>query len=300
MIEFADDEDTGVLITCTQDSECNEPGVEQSYAHTFWDGEKGYMNLCDPWFENDIFPSTSEMEGYCGDFERTVEEFETPAATLLHKFLHLGVCEDIQAPFPKKEVYGGAKCAQLAKEIEDKALRNPDNWMLVTIGTYWDKKCNRRIKLGVPGADNGPFVSTTGPDPTTPPYEPGICSLKLTQTATTPDLEDGKYTLDAQVFDSKGNPNGNDKVVASNDSPLKLMSKLENIMQLRPSKEHNSMVYFRIGAQTWDTTMNDDKHVPYCKRSTDTLTTDLLVNKVYDDCKFHCTWDGGKSSDGSN
>lgn len=174
------------------------------------------------------------MKGYCGDYEKTVKEFETPAATLLHEFLHLGVCEDILTLFSNKEVYGSIRCAELAKGNEDEALVNADNWILVTVGTYWDKYCNRRIKLGIPDLDNEPFVSTTGPDPTTPPYEPGICSLKLTQTATTPDLQDGKYTLDVQLFDSKGNPIGDDNVVASNDSPLKLMSKLENIMELRP------------------------------------------------------------------
>lgn len=74
------------------------------------------------------------MKNNCGDIDRTVKEFETPAATLLYEFLHLGVCEDIQAPFQAAgEVYGGEECAKLADDDEDKALENADNWMLVTI-----------------------------------------------------------------------------------------------------------------------------------------------------------------------
>lgn len=303
VVDFADNNDIEAIITCIQDKQCKEagPGDTYSYAYTVWNEEsqKGRINLCDPWFDNDKFPSTSEMKNMCGDTDRAVEEFETPAGTLLHEFLHLGVCEDIQAPFEEEdEVYGGADCAKLAQDDEDQALQNADNWMLVTIGTYWDKICNRRIKLGIPGVDNDPFVSTSGPDPTTAPYEQGTCSLKLTQTTTN---IDGQYTLDAQMFDGAGNPIGFDKVVATFDSPLKLMSKLEAIMDLKPSTEHNGMVYFQLGAQMWDTTMNDESDIPYCKRSTDTWTADWSQRqKVYDDCKFICTWGGGKSSDGTN
>lgn len=38
-------------------------------------------------------------------------------------------------------------------------------------------------------------------------------------------------------------------MVASADNPLKLMSKLEDIVELKPTKEHDGMVYFYVGAQ---------------------------------------------------
>lgn len=199
------------------------------------------------------------------------------------------------------EVYGGEACAKLAKDDEDKALINPDNWMLVTIGTYWDKTCNRRIKLGTPGAENDPFVSTSGPNPTKAPYEQGTCSLKLTQTTTDTSGANGQYTLDAQMFDnSKTNSIGYDNVVASADNPLKLMSKLEDIMELKPTKGAGGMVYFHVGSQMWDTTMTDQSHVPNCKYSTDTLDPKTKqASKAYERA-FVCTWGGGKSSDGTD
>lgn len=200
VIGFSSNNDQTAIVTCVQDDECKSGNGQDgsSYAHTVWDEdtETGTINLCDPWFDNTNFPSTSDMLTHCGDTQRTVEEFETPAATLLHEFLHLGVCDNIQAPFQSAgEKYGSVDCYNLARNDADAALENADNWMLVTIGTYWDKTCNRRILTGVPALDNPPTTTATTaagtqatsaapapPPPPPPPYATGTCSFHLTET----------------------------------------------------------------------------------------------------------------------
>lgn len=183
VISFISNDQQTAIVTCVKDDECKAGNGHDgsSYSDTIWDEdtETGTINLCDPWFDNTNFPSTSHMFTHCGEQGRTVEEFETLAATLLHEFLHLGVCEHIHAPFKSAgEVYSSVDCDNLARTNGDKAMENADSWMLVTMGMYWDKTCNGRIKTGVPALDNSPTpisVSST-------PYAIGTCSFHLTET----------------------------------------------------------------------------------------------------------------------
>lgn len=51
------------------------------------------------------------------------------------------------------------------------------------------------------------------------------------------------------MFDSKAHPFGYDNVVASADNPLKLISKREDIVELKPTKEHAGRMHFHVGTQ---------------------------------------------------
>ena len=278
VVGFNNNNGQTAIVTCVQDAECQSGNGQDgsSYAHTTWDeGEQtGTINLCDPWFDNTNFPSTSDMLNNCGDQDRTVEEFETPAATLLHEFLHLGVCDNIQAPFQSSgEKYGSVDCYNLARNDGDAALENADNWMLVTIGTYWDKTCNRRIKTGVPALDNPPAPSATSAAapapataaPATPAYATGICSFHLIETQDCESDSSNLYGNVVHLYDGKENVIG--ATVLDADHPIgypmdagnsySFDSKLPNPLVITGEHE-NDYVQFTYGDVSWQSkTAND-------------------------------------------
>lgn len=269
------------IITCVQDDQCNSGNGQDgsSYAHTVWDkeDETGTINLCDPWFDNTHFPSTSDMLSHCDETARTVEEFETPAATLLHEFLHLGVCDNIQAPFESDdETYEAVPCYNLARNDPDAALVNADNWMLVTIGTYWDKTCNRRILTGVSAIDPPTTTATAttagtqatpppappapappAPAPAPPAYATGTCCLHLTETQ---DCESDADNLYGSVLLVDNNKATIGQSVINADNPVgyamdsgksySFDSKLPNPIVITGEHE-NDYVQFTYGSVSW-------------------------------------------------
>lgn len=277
---FNSNDDQTAIVTCVQDAECQsgngQGGV--SYAHTVWDGatDTGTINLCDPWFDNTNFPSTSDMLSNCDETQRTVEEFETPAATLLHEFLHLGVCDNIQAPFSSSdETYGAVPCYDLARNDGDAALENADNWMLVTIGTYWDKTCSRRILTGIPAIDPptttatatatattaGTQATSVAPPPPPPaPYATGTCSFHLTETQ---DCESMTSNLYGSVLMVDNNKATIGQTVIDADHPIgypinvgssySFDSKLPNPLVITGEHDHD-YVQFTYGSLSWQST----------------------------------------------
>ena len=184
------------------------------------------------------------MEGKCNEEDRTVEEFETPAATLLHEFLHTGVCNDIQAPFNgQRETYGAQDCYDLARDENkaDEALTNADSWMLVTIGTYWDNKCERQIKRGITTEIKGPR------------YNPGTCSLHLTQSQA---CEDETYFGSVELFDDRKKKIGGTPAfppsgkIMTAEEPYHMTSQLKNVLTIA-GQQWDDYVQFSIGGLSW-------------------------------------------------
>lgn len=270
VLDFSSNKAQTAIITCVQDDECkttNDQGG-QSYAHTTWDedDEQGTINLCDPWFDDTNFPSTSAMAENCNEKDRTVEAFETPAATLLHEFLHLGVCDNIQAPFNSGgETYGGQPCYNLARNDPDKALENADNWMLVTIGTYWQKTCNRPILTGIAAIDGTsapapPVTSAVAPTPvaTVLPYATGTCAFHLTETQDCDTNQDANLYGDVTMVDNNKATIGQTVIDTTNPIGMPMdvgnsysfLSKLPNPLII--TGEHDKdYVQFTLGALSW-------------------------------------------------
>lgn len=281
VIGFNSNDDQTAIITCVQDDECQSSNGQDgsSYAHTVWDAgdETGTINLCDPWFDNTNFPSTSDMLSNCDETGRTVEEFETPAATLLHEFLHLGVCDNIQAPFQSSgETYGAISCYNLARNDGDAALENAENWMYVTIGTYWDKTCGRRILTGIAALDpptttataTTATATTAGTQATIAappaPYATGECSFHLIETqdcesmtsnlyGSVKMLDNNKATIGQTVLDAD-HPIGYPIDVGSSYS---FDSKLPNPLVITGEHE-DDYVQFTYGSVSWQSKAPND------------------------------------------
>lgn len=151
------------------------------------------------------------------------------------------------------------------------------------------------------GSDDLPSLpQTNGPPPTQAPYAEGICTLKLRQTTTEKTPVTQEYSLEAQILDSKGNSiAAGDPDTATATHPWLYSSKLEAMLEMTPSKDHDGMVYFNIGEQSWDTNTNDAAKIPHCVRSDEQRTKGGLRQKDHE-CPFVCMWGGGKSSDGTN
>ena len=129
-------------IGTSSDPNCQgtvKPGY-YTYAYT----EERTIGLCDRFFEEQ--PSTSSM----GCENQFLDEYETGAMTILHEFTHLDppyfrLTTSPNPPFEDFE-YGSAACRDLAETNPKEAILNPDNWMFVTLGTYWSKKCKKLIE----------------------------------------------------------------------------------------------------------------------------------------------------------
>ena len=151
------------------------------------------------------------------------------------------------------------------------------------------------------GDDSADKPITPGPPPAKAPYAEGVCTLHLTQTTTANTKAIGEYNLEASIADNDNHPIGQTSrpEPATRTHQLNLGSKLEDMLEMVPRQDHAGMVSFTLGAQKWDTTMNEEGKVPFCKRSTDTTLEGGMLKKEYE-CRFVCTWEKGKSSDGSN
>ncbi len=94
---------------------------------------------------------------------------------------------------------------------------------------------------------------------------------------------------------------------ASAQYPLKLQSKLEDLMIITPEKNHD-YINFLVGTQGWNSNVKDDHGCTSTGWGKDDgkvggtpLDTNDHPSKARDVvCTFRCTWGGGKSSDGSN
>ena len=153
-------------------------------------------------------------------------------------------------------------------------------------------------------------AQASGPGPKIAPYAPGTCTLKLKQTKIDKSDSEGEYRLEPQILDQNGASIGYTQPdLGSSNYPMKLQSKLEDMMIITPENQGGNYVQFQAGAQAWPSNKKDG--VPSCT-TTDWGKDDGQVGGTPLDtndkpgeardiaCPFVCNWGGGKSSDGTN
>ena len=150
--------DSSYVVTVDYKGDDNDPtcqakkNTEESYAYT----TDKLITLCDAWFAQ---PPTSAMQ--C-ESDKTLDEYETGAMTILHEFTHLKPpyfeVSSSDPPFGD-EAYGSGDCRLLAQQQGDQAIMNADTWMFVTLANYWSNKCGFRIE---PSPPNGGVYDQSG------------------------------------------------------------------------------------------------------------------------------------------
>lgn len=105
------------------------------------------------------------------------------------------------------------------------------------------------------GVDSAEIPDTSTPNPTSAPYAPGTCGLDLKQSKTANTDKTGEYTLEPTMTDNDNTQIGYDspETVVPTD-PYNMQSKLEDLLEMTPSKDNHGMVKFVLGEQVWDTT----------------------------------------------
>ncbi|KAL9628444.1 MAG: hypothetical protein Q9164_007274 [Protoblastenia rupestris] len=196
------------------------------------------------------------------------------------------------------EEHFASEIARINKRVDDELERVLEKAPDTGDNFFKEDDCaNTRYTPPDGGDDSAQTAQSSGPAPTTVPYAEGKCNLILKQTTTDKTGVIEEYTLETQIFDNSGASIAYTMPeTATPGHPLKLQSKLEDLLEMTPSMDHHGSVSFVIGQQKWDTTMNDDKKVPfapYCEYAKNG------EEKNYN-CYFMCTWNHGKSSDGTN
>lgn len=176
------------------------------------------------------------------------------------------------------------------------------------------------------------FIKLPPPPPPKPvaPYSEGKCHVKIKQwwnpytgysgiIRVAPTNGWGcSYSLQVDIFDNNNQKIGSTphRVNAGAKSnakdevtePLRLNSKLEDVLEITPLKNGDYIRYTLGGGQTWPsdgkTKLIDNRANCTDVKKQSWATGDVASNNTKEmfrfiDCDFECYWGGGKSSDGS-
>jgi len=147
--------------------------------------------------------------------------------------------------------YFASEIARINKRVDDELERVLEKAPGKGDNFFKDDDCANTRYTPPDGSDDSEQTpQTAGPGPTTAPYAEGKCNLILKQTITDKTDENGEYTLEPQIKDSKGASIGyTSPETVTPSHPLKLQSKLEDLLEMTPSKDHYGSVRFVIGQQ---------------------------------------------------
>lgn len=170
----------------------------------------------------------------------------------------------------------------------------PDTWLRVMhpkgsgYTTMSDAVIDSVLKFGAIGADA--VDPMTEENPAEAPYAAGTCSLDIDQRTTKDTEHISMYMVDVKMYDNNkqyiGGSNGPQS--AAYGGPLHVKSRLEDELLVAPYKDHNGMVYFTLGYQTWNTVDNNPHNGHQkCSDSIDNVTDDEQKLKKYY-CEYVC------------